>query len=106
MAHIEEIAQHEGRSVTLRGWLHNRRSSGKLHFLTVRDGTGFIQAVMSKAAVGEEVFLQAGHLGQETAVVVAGEVRADARALNAGCKFKGEANDGRLVGSFDLLGHD
>ena len=80
MAHIEEIAQHEGRSVTLRGWLHNRRSSGKIHFLTVRDGTGFIQAVMSKAAVGEEAFLQAGHLGQETAVVVEGEVRADARA--------------------------
>ena len=80
MAHIEEIAQHEGRSVTLRGWLHNRRSSGKIHFLTVRDGTGFIQAVMSKAAVGEAVFLQAGHLGQETAVVVEGEVRADARA--------------------------
>ena len=80
MAHIEEIAQREGRSVTLRGWLHNRRSSGKIHFLTVRDGTGFIQAVMSKAAGGEEVFLQAGHLGQETAVVVEGEVRADARA--------------------------
>ena len=80
MAHIEEIAQHEGRSVTLRGWLHNRRSSGKIHFLTVRDGTGFIQAVMSKAAGGEAVFLQAGHLGQETAVVVEGEVRADARA--------------------------
>ena len=80
MAHIEEIAQHEGRSVTLRGWLHNRRSSGKIHFLTVRDGTGFIQAVMSKAAVGEKVFLQTGHLGQETAVVVEGEVRADARA--------------------------
>ena len=80
MAHIEEIAQYEGRSVTLRGWLHNRRSSGKLHFLTVRDGTGFIQAVMSKAAVGDELFLQAGHLGQETAVVVEGGVRADARA--------------------------
>jgi asparaginyl-tRNA synthetase len=80
MVHIEEIAQHEGRSVTLRGWLHNRRSSGKIHFLTVRDGTGFMQAVMSKAAVGEELFLQAGHLGQETAVVVAGKVRADARA--------------------------
>ena len=80
MAHIEEIAQHEGRSVTLRGWLHNRRSSGKIHFLTVRDGTGFIQAVMSRAAVGEELFLQAGHLGQETAVVVEGEVRADVRA--------------------------
>ena len=80
MAHIEEIAKHENHSVTLRGWLHNRRSSGKIHFITVRDGTGFIQAVMSKTAVGEEVFLQAGHLGQETAIVVKGEVRADARA--------------------------
>ena len=41
----------EGEQVTINGWLHNRRSSGKLHFLIVRDGTGFIQAVMSKAAV-------------------------------------------------------
>ena len=80
MANIDNIAQHEGHSVTLKGWLHNRRSSGKLHFLTVRDGSGFIQAVMSKATVGEEVFLQAGHLGQETALVVEGVVRADARA--------------------------
>ena len=52
IAYIEDIARHEGQPVTLRGWLHNRRSSGKIHFLTVRDGTGFIQAVMSKAAVG------------------------------------------------------
>ena len=80
MANIEEIAAQEGRSVTLQGWLHNRRSSGKIHFLTVRDGTGFIQAVMSKAAVGEELFVQAGHLGQETAVTIEGTVRADARA--------------------------
>ena len=99
MAHIEEIAEHEGRSVTLRGWLHNRRSSGKIHFLTVRDGTGFIQAVMSKAAVGEELFLQAGHLGQETAVVVEGEVRADARAPGgyeldvSGLRVVGQARD-------------
>jgi asparaginyl-tRNA synthetase len=80
MAHIENIAHHEGASVTLRGWLHKRRSSGKIHFLTVRDGSGFIQAVMSKAAVGDELFVQAGHLSQETAIVVDGEVRADARA--------------------------
>ncbi len=80
MAHIDEIAQHDGQTVTLRGWLHNRRSSGKLHFLTVRDGTGFIQAVMSKATVGETLFAQAGHLGQETALAIEGAVRADARA--------------------------
>ena len=80
MAYIDEIAQHDGQTVTVKGWLHNRRSSGKLHFLTVRDGTGFIQAVMSKATVGATQFAQAGHLGQETALVVEGAVRADARA--------------------------
>ena len=51
--YIDKIGQFEGQEVTLRGWLHKRRSSGKIHFLTVRDGTGFIQVVMSKAAVGE-----------------------------------------------------
>jgi len=80
MTYIEDIARHEGQQVTLRGWLHNRRSSGKIHFLTVRDGTGFIQAVMSKAAVGEEMFKRADHLGQETAIIVHGTVRADSRA--------------------------
>ena len=80
MAYIEEIAEHAGQSVTVRGWLHNRRSSGKIHFLTVRDGTGFIQAVMSKKTVDEEVFLQTGHLGQETAIEIDGQVRADSRA--------------------------
>ena len=79
-AYIEDIAQHDGQAVTLQGWLHNRRSSGKIHFLTVRDGTGFIQCVMSKQAVGEEAFKRADHLSQESAVVVDGTVRADARA--------------------------
>jgi asparaginyl-tRNA synthetase len=78
--YIEHIAAHEGQTVTLKGWLHNRRSSGKIHFLTVRDGTGFIQAVMSKAAVGDEVFRTADHLGQESSLVVTGTVRADKRA--------------------------
>jgi asparaginyl-tRNA synthetase len=80
IAYIEDIARYEGQPVTLRGWLHNRRSSGKIHFLTVRDGTGFIQAVMSKAAVGEDTFKRADHLGQETAITVHGTARADSRA--------------------------
>jgi len=80
IVYIEDIARSEGQQVTLRGWLHNRRSSGKIHFLTVRDGTGFIQAVMSKATVGEEVFKRADHLGQESSIVVHGTVRADQRA--------------------------
>jgi len=77
---IQDIAQAEGQTVTLQGWLHNRRSSGKIHFLTVRDGSGFIQAVMVKNAVGEETFLKADHLGQESSLTVTGLVRADKRA--------------------------
>jgi asparaginyl-tRNA synthetase len=78
--YIQDVARHEGERVTIRGWLHNRRSSGKIHFLQVRDGSGFIQAVMSKADVGEEAFRQADHLSQETSLSVTGTVRADARA--------------------------
>ncbi|HEV3485717.1 MAG TPA: asparagine--tRNA ligase [Vicinamibacterales bacterium] len=80
IAYIEDIARHDGQAVTIRGWLHNRRSSGKIHFLTVRNGSGFIQCVMSKQAVGEEMFKRADHLAQESAVIVEGTVRADARA--------------------------
>ena len=78
--YIEDIAAHEGQPVTIRGWLANRRSSGKIHFLQMRDGSGFVQAVMSKAAVGDEVFAIANHLSQESAIIVTGTVRADTRA--------------------------
>ena len=78
--YIEDIGTHEGEDVTINGWLHNRRSSGKIHFLILRDGSGFIQAVMSKAAVGEEMFKAADHLSQETSVIVTGTARADKRA--------------------------
>jgi asparaginyl-tRNA synthetase len=79
-AYIQDISRHEGQPVRLQGWLHNRRSSGKIHFLTVRDGTGFIQCVLSKAAVGDEAFTRADHLAQESSIVVDGTVRADKRA--------------------------
>jgi asparaginyl-tRNA synthetase len=78
--YIEDIGRHEGEEVTIKGWLHNRRSSGKIHFLTVRDGSGFIQGVMSKAAVGDDMFKAADHLSQETSIVVTGTARADRRA--------------------------
>jgi asparaginyl-tRNA synthetase len=77
---IGHIASHVGQEVTIHGWLHNRRSSGKIHFLTLRDGTGFIQCVMSKQAVGEDAFKRADHLSQESAIVVHGTARADTRA--------------------------
>jgi asparaginyl-tRNA synthetase len=78
--YIRDIGRRTGEVATIRGWLHNRRSSGKIHFLIVRDGTGIVQAVMSKAAVGDAVFALADHLGQESAIVVEGPVRADPRA--------------------------
>lgn len=78
--YIEDIGKHEGEEATIRGWLHNRRSSGKIHFLTLRDGSGFIQAVMSKSAVGDDLFKAADHLSQEISVIVTGTARADKRA--------------------------
>jgi asparaginyl-tRNA synthetase len=78
--YIEDIGKHEGEEVTIKGWLHNRRSSGKIHFLILRDGSGFIQGVMSKAAVGDELFKAADHLSQETSLIVTGTARADKRA--------------------------
>src|SRR3982751_2670193 len=78
--YIEDTATQKGQPVRLRGWLHNRRSSGKIHFLTMRDGSGFIQCVMSKQAVGEEMFKAADHLSQESAIIIEGTARADKRA--------------------------
>jgi asparaginyl-tRNA synthetase len=78
--YVAQIAQHEGKEVTLHGWLHNRRSSGKLHFLQVRDGTGTIQCVVFKGNVAPEVFQAADHLPQETSLAVTGLVKKDERS--------------------------
>lgn len=78
--YIDNISQHEGQKVTIRGWLHNRRSSGKIHFLTIRDGTGFIQTVVSKATIDNETFACVDHLGRECSVIVKGVVRCEERA--------------------------
>ncbi len=77
---INRLGEQAGQDVQIKGWLHNRRSSGKIHFLVVRDGTGFLQVVMGKNDVGEEAFKAADHLAQETSIVVRGNVRADSRA--------------------------
>jgi asparaginyl-tRNA synthetase len=80
VVYIEDIAQHEGDVVTLRGWLYNRRSSGKLHFLQVRDGTGTLQCVVFKNDVSLEQFALTDRITQESSLIVTGRVRADARA--------------------------
>jgi aspartyl/asparaginyl-tRNA synthetase len=78
--YIEEVARHVGQEVTIRGWLRHRRSSGKIHFLVVRDGTGDLQAVVSKGTVGEEQFAESAKLTQESSLVLTGDLKADARA--------------------------
>src|SRR4051794_31917070 len=77
---ISSLAQHEGQTVTLRGWLYNIRSSGKLLFPTFRDGTGTIQGIVPKAAVPEHVFETLKNLQLESSLTVTGKVRADTRA--------------------------
>lgn len=80
VAYISEVGAHEGGEVTIRGWLYNKRSSGSIHFLLVRDGTGLIQCVMVRSEVAPEVFELAGRLTQESSIIVWGGVRQDKRA--------------------------
>ncbi|GAB6088159.1 asparagine--tRNA ligase [Alkaliphilus crotonatoxidans] len=77
---IEEIAKHDGKEVTIQGWLFNKRSSGKIHFLQIRDGSGFIQGVVVKAEVEESVFEVCKKLTQESSIEVIGLVQKDDRA--------------------------
>lgn len=77
---IKNIGQYVGQEVMLEGWLWNKRSSGKIQFLQLRDGTGFIQGVVVKAEVPAEVFEASSKLTQESSVRVKGIVRADDRA--------------------------
>jgi asparaginyl-tRNA synthetase len=77
---VENLKDHVGQVVEVRGWLYNRRSSGKLHFLQVRDGTGTVQAVVFHKDVSAELFDQLSRLPQESSLWVRGEVREDARS--------------------------
>ena len=104
---VEGIGAHEGEAVTLRGWLTARRSSGKLHFLQVRDGTGTIQCVMGKQDVPGDVFAAADHLPQETSVEVTGTVRADPRSpLGFELGVSGLAVVAKPVGEYPITPKD
>ncbi len=80
LATVSGIGAFEGQTVTLRGWLYNLRSSGKLAFPQLRDGTGIIQGVAMRKELGDEAFEQLVGLGQESSLVLTGTVVADARA--------------------------
>ena len=77
---IDQAAQFEGQTVTLRAWLYNLRKSGKILFPIFRDGTGLMQGVVVKSAVPEEVFQRVKDLTQESSLLATGQVRAEPRA--------------------------
>jgi asparaginyl-tRNA synthetase len=77
---VSALPRLAGSRVTVRGWVYHRRSSGKLHFLEIRDGSGIVQAVVKKGAVPDEDFEAAERVPLESSVVVEGAVRPDARS--------------------------
>jgi asparaginyl-tRNA synthetase len=79
-SYIKHLGEHVGAEVTVRGWLYNKRSSGKIRFLVVRDGTGLVQCVLAKGDVSDEVFDRHDKLNQESSLQVTGVIRADTRA--------------------------
>jgi asparaginyl-tRNA synthetase len=78
--YINQLSKHVGEEVVLKGWLYNLRSSGKLLFPQLRDGTGVVQCVVLKKTVSPEIWESLKSLGQESSLIVRGEVRADERA--------------------------
>jgi asparaginyl-tRNA synthetase len=78
--YIEDLGKHVGEEVQLRGWLYHKRSSGKVRFLLLRDGTGILQGVMVKGGVSEEIFSKFDTLTQESSFSMTGKIRKDDRA--------------------------
>src|SRR6266851_3085 len=91
---IAEVGRHDGQSVTIRGWLYNKRESGKLIFPIFRDGTGVIQGVAPKNQVTPEVFDTLKNLTDESSVIVVGKVRADKRAPGG---YELDVNDVKVI---------
>src|SRR5213083_2791170 len=81
---IEALPSLVGQTVSVRGWVMTTRSSGKIAFVVLRDGTGFLQAVLSKKEVPDAAWAAFAQLTQETSIEVTGSVRADARAPGGG----------------------
>lgn len=93
---ISQLSKFAGETVTVRGWVTTVRSSGKLAFVNLRDGTGYLQAVVSKRDVAESAWNATQGLTQETSIAVTGTVRADERAAGG---FELTASDLGVLGS-------
>ncbi len=79
---VKDMIDHVGEEVVIKGWMYNKRSSGKIHFLQIRDGSGFVQAVMVKNEVSEEAFEEAKKLWIEASLELTGTVRSDDRSTS------------------------
>ena len=77
---IDGVSAHAGDEVEVRGWVYNLRSSGAIHFVLLRDGTGILQVVAVRQDLSPEMFAAVGALTQESSVIVRGVVREDRRA--------------------------
>lgn len=93
--YIKDLSKHVGAEVTLRGWLYNKRSSGKLKFLIMRDGTGYVQCVVFKGNVSEEIFDSAEKITQESSFEVRGKVREEKRAVGG---YELDVVDFKMIG--------
>ncbi len=93
--YIKDLGKYVGEQVTLKGWLYNKRSSGKIKFLILRDGTGYLQCVVFKGNVSEEVFDVADKLTQESSFEVTGTVKEEPRAPGG---YELDATDVKLIG--------
>src|SRR6202453_4194588 len=78
--YISDLSQHVGETVELRGWVYSKRSSGKIKFLLLRDGTGLCQCVYFKGECEEDSFLEFEKLTQETSIFVTGVVKEEKRS--------------------------
>src|SRR3954467_2232894 len=78
--YIEDSAKHEGQTVTVQGWVYNKRSSGKVKFLVIRDGTGLMQGVLFKGECNEESFAEFERLTQESSLEVTGKLKKEPRS--------------------------
>ncbi|MFC2054658.1 asparagine--tRNA ligase [Chloroflexota bacterium] len=77
---VEQVAEYENQEVSIRGWVYNRTHKGKLVFLLLRDGYGFVQCVAFKNDIDDDLFDQLVHIPQESSIIVTGVIRADKRA--------------------------
>ena len=102
MVRIRDLAKHVGEAVTVNGWLYNKRTSGKLQFPIIRDGSGFVQCVVSKKEVSEESWNDSDRATQESTVTVPGHVVAEPRAPGGGERHVQEFKVSGVAGPYPI----